>query len=167
MLPDMTDLGPITQAIQTDKAMRQTRPDEKSQHVAARENKVEQPQSANGATNAKAKPGENAKPGPEQPKDIFELSFHLTQEERDSLVKAFSKGEALAEREQSTLRSTAERISKAIEETLAQRSEKRERVEKAVSEWYSKIAKGEARQPLELVKLLRMAALGQFDFPVK
>jgi hypothetical protein len=167
MLPDMTDLGPIVQAAQAEKAARSKYWVAEEVQPAADDVKAsDQAGTSKRAENPKEKFGTNRNSDRRQPKDSLELSFHLTPEERDAMVRAFSKGEALDREERSTLRTTAERISKAIDETLAMRSENRDRVEKAVAEWYSKIAHGESGQPFELIKLLRMASLGQFDFPL-
>lgn len=166
MLPEMTDLGPITQAKQVEKTGRsQYWQADNAEHAAAERKAVEQAKAAPPGEEPKARTGTNTTSVRLRAKDSLELSFHLTQEERDAMVKAFSKDEALTEEERSTVQSTSERITKAIEEALSKRTENAERVEKAVSKWYSKIAQGEEREPLELIKLLRMASLGQLDLP--
>jgi hypothetical protein len=167
MLPDMTDLGPIVQTAQAENAARSKfRVAEEAQPAAADIKASDKAGASKRSEDPKDKSSTNRNSDRRRPKDSLELSFHLTPEERDAMVRAFSIGEALDREERSTLRTTAERISKAIDETLALRSENRDRVEKAVAEWYSKIAQGENGQPFELIKLLRMASLGQFDFPL-
>ena len=116
-----------------------------------------------------AKDGQAAR---ERPRDQAEMAFSLTAEERDALVKTVAaarrdESAELSPQEQETLRQTAERIAKAVDETIAKNNDKRQFVEKAVSEWYTKLSNGEAVEPFELIKLLRDAAVGKLDVVAK
>ncbi len=106
------------------------------------------------------------KTDPRAKQDQVELNFSLSLEERDAFISAFSNKQdpaTMTKEERDTLESAAERITKFVEETVAKNSERRERVEKAVSEWYSRITKRELEGPFDLVDLLRKAASGQLD----
>lgn len=97
--------------------------------------------------------------------DQVELNFSLTRDEKEAFVNAFSKKQdpaTMTEEEQETLKKAAERISKFVEETIARNTSKRERVEKAVAEWYDKLSQGETEgeRPTDLLSLLRKAAMG-------
>ncbi len=99
-------------------------------------------------------------------RDSAEINFSLTQEERDAFINAFSSKQdpaTMTEEERSVLQQASERINKYIDEAIANNTEKRERVEKAVREWYSSIAKGEDQGPTDLIHLLRKAAMGQLS----
>ncbi len=98
-------------------------------------------------------------------RDEAQLSFRVTPEERDSLVTAFSgkeSAEKMTKEEKDTLQGASERITKLVEEAAAKSTASRARTEKALSEWYSRLAQGESPSG-DLLSLLRQAAMGQFD----
>lgn len=101
-----------------------------------------------------------------QKNDQVELNFSLTREERDAFINAFAEKQdpaTMTEEEKENLQSAAERIAKYVEETISKNGERRERVEKAVGEWYSRISKRELEGNFDLIDLLRKAATGQLD----
>lgn|GEM_PF-2844319 len=98
--------------------------------------------------------------------DLIELNFSLTREERDAFIQAFSDKQdpaTMTQEEKDNLQSASERIAKYVEETIAKNTERRERVEKAVGEWYSRISKRELEGQFDLLELLEKAASGQID----
>jgi hypothetical protein len=100
-------------------------------------------------------------------RDQVELNFHLTLEERDAFQAAFGSKQnpdVMSPEEKETLQKAAERISSYIDEAIARNSDNRERVEKAVGEWYSRLTKGESK-PMDLINLLRQAAMRTLDDP--
>ena len=104
-------------------------------------------------------------PARREDQDRVELNFHLTREEREAFATAFSSKqnpETMSPDEQETLKKASERISKYIEEAVTRNSDSRERVEKAVGEWYSRLTRGE-QSPFDLINLLRQAAMGNLD----
>lgn len=105
----------------------------------------------------------NPKAEVKKDKDRVEINLALTREERDAFVSAFNNKQEpleMTEEEKEALRNASERISKFIDEAIARNSDNRERVEKAVGEWYHMITKGEHQRPTELITLLRQAAMG-------
>ena len=99
-------------------------------------------------------------------KDQVEINFQLTMEERDAFLAAFKSKQdpaTMTPEERDTLQKASERISKFVDEAIARNADNRERVEKAVGEWYSRLTKGETEGPLDLVNLLRQAAMGNLD----
>lgn len=98
--------------------------------------------------------------------DQAEINFTLSREEREAFVSAFNSRQdpaAMSDSEKETLRKASERISKFIDDAISRNSDNREKVEKAVGEWYAKMTKGEQQGPTELITLLRQAALGNLD----
>lgn len=98
--------------------------------------------------------------------DRADLKFRLSAEERDAFQAAFDAKQdpaTMSPEERETLKKASERISKFIEEAAAKSADNRERVEKAVSEWYSRLSKGEREGPIDLINLLRQAAMGKLD----
>lgn len=99
-------------------------------------------------------------------KDQAEINFQLTMEERDAFLSAFTSKQdpsSMTPEEREALQKASERISKYIDETVARNGDNRERVEKALREWYSHLTKGETDGPLDLLNLLRQAAMGNLD----
>lgn len=102
--------------------------------------------------------------------DQVEINFQLTMEERDAFLAAFSSKQdpaTMSPEEKETLQKASERISKYIEEAISRNRDNRERVEKAVGEWYSRMSRGERDGPADLVQLLRQAAMGNLDDMVR
>lgn len=102
-------------------------------------------------------------------KDAAELIFTLTPEEQQAFRRYVSSREegndatVLDQNDYELVEKAAERIAKAMEETIAMNQQSREKVDKAVSEWYSLLSKGESKSPFELVNLLRAVAMGKYD----
>lgn len=99
-------------------------------------------------------------------RDQAEINFSVSREERDAFMAVFSEKQdpaAMSPEERETLRKASERITKFVEEAIARNASNRERVEKAVGEWYSRMTNGEHRGPTDLVDLLRQAAMGNLD----
>lgn len=100
-----------------------------------------------------------------QSKDKADINFTLSREERDAFIAAFSSKQdsaSMTNGEKETLKKASERISKFIDEAITRNSDNREKVEKAVGEWYSRITKGE-QGPMDLIELMRKAAMGTLD----
>lgn len=108
-------------------------------------------------------------PAREQPerRDQVEIHFALSREEREAFAAALSSqgnpAETMTEEEKRTVQKASERITKFIDDTVARNQKSREKVESAVSEWYSKMSRGEPRGPFDLIQLLRAAAMGNLD----
>jgi len=113
-----------------------------------------------------AKEAETAKSGAlaRDRKDKVELNLTLSREEREAFATAFSgHAKEMTPEEKSVLEQAAERLSAFIEEAITKNADNRERVEKAVSEWYSRLSRGEPRTSDDLIRLLRQAAMGDLD----
>lgn len=98
--------------------------------------------------------------------DRVEINLQLSREERDAFQAALASKQdpdSMSSDERETLKKASERITKFIEDTVARNADNRERVEKAVSEWYSRLSKGERDGPIDLINLLRQAAMGNLD----
>lgn len=101
-------------------------------------------------------------------KDRQEFNLTVSYEERDALYNAFAPemaGSSLSDAEMETLKKVTERITKFIDAAMAKSSENREKVEKAVGEWYSMIVNDKPRSPTELIRLLREASMGNLESP--
>lgn len=99
-------------------------------------------------------------------RDQVEISLSLTREEREAFRTALESrqnGSKMTEQEKSTLEQASEKISGFIESVVSRNTDNRERVEKAVNAWYSRITKGEHQGPVDLINLLRQAAMGTLD----
>lgn len=98
-------------------------------------------------------------------KDSAEINFQLTREEREVFVNALSGKEdpaEMTEQEQTILQRTAERIEKILDEANALDTENRERLDKAVKEWYTRLSNGKHEAPGDLLTLIRKAARSRF-----
>ena len=104
--------------------------------------------------------------------DQAHLDFALSQEEKLAFSRYLEDKdngenveETLPEDSQNVMKTAAERITKAIDETIARNTESRERVEKAVSEWYNSLSRGESdgERPRNFIEILRAVAMGKFD----
>lgn len=98
--------------------------------------------------------------------DQAEINFQLTREERDVFLNVMSGREeagAMTEEEQTTLQKVSERIEKLIEDADAKDSERAERLEKAVKEWYNRLSNGKHKAPVDLIRLIHQAAMGVAD----
>lgn len=105
-----------------------------------------------------------AKPGPDQ----VELNFALNQDEKIAFGRLFAdrkdeEPDIFTQEDQELVKKAAERITRAIDEVIAKNTKTRERVEKAVSEWYSALAGGEPTPPLQFLNILRQVAMGRYD----
>lgn len=97
--------------------------------------------------------------------DQAELKMQLTREEREVFLNAISGREStseMSEEEQRLLQKTTERIEKMLEEADARDAQTRERVDKAVKEWYTRLSNGK-QPPGDLLTLIRQAAAGTLD----
>lgn len=98
--------------------------------------------------------------------DQVEINFTLSPEERDVFNAALTSEETpppLSPEEKATLKKASERLSKFIEGAVSKNGERRDRVEKAMTEWYSRISKNELKGPSDLIQLLHSAASGGLD----
>lgn len=97
--------------------------------------------------------------------DQAEIKLQLTREEREVFLNAISGRESpseMSEEEQELLQKTSERIEKLIEEANARDTQTKERVDKAVKEWYTRLSNGK-QPPGDLLTLIRQAAAGVLD----
>lgn len=115
------------------------------------------------AADAKHKTGIYQKPAQDQ----AEINFQLTREERDAFINAISGQENpkdMTEREQTALQRAAERVEKLIEEATTRSTDRGERLDKAIKEWYSRLTNGKHKAPADLVRLIQQAAAGNLNF---
>lgn len=101
----------------------------------------------------------------QRPQDKAEINFQLTREEREVFVNAISGTEdpsEMSEREQSVLQKAAERIEKMLDDAQAYDTESRERLDKAVKEWYTRLSNGKHQAPSDLLSLIRKASVNRF-----
>lgn len=99
-------------------------------------------------------------------RDQAEINFQLTRDERDVFLNAMSGREdpqEMTEDEQNTLQKVSERLEKLIEEATAKETERVERLERAVKEWYSRLSNGKHKAPADLIRLISQAAMGVVD----
>lgn len=134
---------------------------EKSEAVSPRAE--EKPEAKSRRTATEAIPAREQR----EARDQVEIQFVLSREEREAFAAALSSqgnpAETMTEEEKQTVKKASERISKFIDDTAARNQKSREKVESAVSEWYSKMSRGEPRGPLDLIQLLRAAAMGNLE----
>ena len=97
--------------------------------------------------------------------DQAEINFQLTREEREAFLSAMTGRERVSEMsegEQRLVEKVSERLEKLIETADAKDAASRERVDKAVKEWYLRLSNG--KQPSsDLLTLIRDAAAGKLD----
>lgn len=95
--------------------------------------------------------------------DQVEINLALSPEERDVFSTALTSEETLSPEEKATLKKASERLTKFINDAVSKNGERRDRVEKAMTEWYSRISKNELKGPSDLIQLLHSAASGGLD----
>lgn len=98
-------------------------------------------------------------------RDQAEINFQMTREERDVFLGAMSGRERVSdmtENEQRLMEKAAERLERLIETAEAKDAAGRERVDKAVKEWYLRLSNGK-QPPSDLLTLIRDAAAGKLD----
>lgn len=99
--------------------------------------------------------------------DQAEIGFQMTREEREVFLNAMSRQESpqdMTEEEQTTLQKVSERIEKMIEDSSTRNQEKLDRLDKAIKEWYNRLAGGKHKAPADLVRLIQQAAAGNLNF---
>lgn len=119
-----------------------------------------------GSSSATAVVAEKKRSESDNRTDQVTINLSLSPEEKDAFGKAFSdKGNlsTMSEEEKQALKEASERIGKFIDDTVSKNQDKREKVEKAVREWYSRITKGKETGPTEFISLLRAAAMGTLE----
>ncbi len=134
----------------------------------ARRNEAVETQKA--ADSATSKSGRLARPKtdsyPKQPGDQAEINFQMTREEREAFLNAMSGQEDpsdMTEQEQTALQRAAERIDKLLENAATRQTDRGDRLDKAVREWYSRLSNGKAPPP-DLLVFIRQAAAGNMNF---
>lgn len=99
-------------------------------------------------------------------RDSAEINFQLTLEERDVFLNAMSGQEdpaSMTPEEQTTLQKVSERIEKLLEEAEGKSADRVDRLDKAIKEWYNRLSNGKHKAPADLVRLIRLSALGTGD----
>ena len=99
--------------------------------------------------------------------DQAEINFQLTREERAVFLGAMSGQEdpkQMTEQEQGTLQKAAERIEKLLEDATTRRTDRTDRLDKAIKEWYSRLSNGKHKVPADLIRLIQQAAAGDLNF---
>ncbi len=108
---------------------------------------------------------ETAKRSKTEVRDQAGINFQMTREEREVFLSAMSGRERvseMSENEQKLVEKTAERLEKLIEAADTRDAAKREKLDKAVKEWYIRLANGR-QPPTDLITLIRDAAAGKLD----
>lgn len=99
-------------------------------------------------------------------RDSAEINFQMTLEEREVFLNAMSGKEDpadMTEDEQTTLQKVSERIEKLLEEAEGKSSDRVDRLDKAIKEWYNRLSNGKHKAPADLVRLIRLSAVGTGD----
>lgn len=102
-----------------------------------------------------------------QGQDQAEINFQLTREERAVFLGAMSgqdDPEQMTEQEQGTLQKAAERIEKLLEDATTRKTDRTDRLDKAIKEWYSRLSNGKHKAPADLIRLIQQAAAGDLNF---
>lgn len=111
---------------------------------------------------------------PQAKQDQVELQFALTREEKAAFSRYLAsrdEGEDdtsafISDEDRERMQEAAERIANAMEEQIAKNNQSKQRIDRAVSEWYS-VLSGDDREaktnPLAFIGFLRDAAMGKFD----
>jgi hypothetical protein len=97
--------------------------------------------------------------------DQAAINFQMSREEREVFLSAMTGRERvsdMSEDEQKLMEKSAERLDKLIEAADARDTASRERMDKAVKEWYIRLANGK-QPPTNLLTLIRQAAEGKLD----
>jgi hypothetical protein len=100
---------------------------------------------------------------PSQRGDQAEINFQMSREEREVFLSAMSGREEvseMSEAEQEMMERATERLDKLIEAASARDTASRERVDKAVKEWYLRLSNGK-QPPADLLTLIRQSAAGK------
>lgn len=104
---------------------------------------------------------------PQQQGDQAEINFQLTKEERDAFLNAMSGQENpsdMTEREQTALQRASERVQKLMDDAAARTTDRTDRLDKAIREWYSRLSNGKYSAPPNLLQLIQQAAAGNMNF---
>ncbi len=97
--------------------------------------------------------------------DQAEINFQMSREEREVFLSAMSGRESvseMSEEEQRLMERASERLEKLIEAADARDAASRERMDKAVKEWYLRLSNGK-QPPADLLTLIRQASQGLLD----
>ncbi len=98
-------------------------------------------------------------------RDQAGINFQMTREEREVFLSAMSGRERvseMSENEQKLMEKSAERLEKLIEAADARDAASREKLDKAVKEWYIRLANGK-QPPGDLLWLISQAAAGKLE----
>ncbi len=97
--------------------------------------------------------------------DQAEINFQMSREEREVFLSVMSGRERvsdMSEDEQRLMEKSAARLEKLIEAADARDAASRERIDKAVKEWYLRLSNGK-QPPTDLLTLIRESAAGRLD----
>ncbi len=106
---------------------------------------------------------ETAKRSRTEVRDQAGINFQMTREEREVFLSAISGRERvseMSENEQKLMEKAAERLEKLIEAADTRDTANREKLDKAVKEWYTRLANGK-QPPPDLIMLISQAAAGK------
>lgn len=100
-------------------------------------------------------------------KDEAKINFQMTRDERAVFLN-YANGEEdvseMSQEERDTLQKVSERLETLIENAQTRNTERTEKLEKAIKEWYYRLSNGKATPPTDLLSLIRQAAAGFEDF---
>lgn len=97
--------------------------------------------------------------------DQAEINFQMSREEREvflSVMTGREKASEMSETEQKLMEKASERLDKLIEAATSRDTASRERMDKAVKEWYLRLSNGK-QPPANLLNLITQAANGELD----
>lgn len=115
-----------------------------------------------GTAGARTETGKRSKT---EVRDQAGINFQMTREEREVFLSAMSGRERvseMSENEQKLMAKAAERLERLIEAADARDAASREKMDKAVKEWYIRLANGR-QPPADLISLISDAAAGKLD----
>lgn len=99
-------------------------------------------------------------------RDSAEINFQMTLEEREIFLSAMSGQEDptdMTQEEQTVLQNVSERIEKLLEEAETKSTDRGDRIDRAIKEWYNRLSNGKHKAPADLVRLIRLSAMGTGD----
>lgn len=179
MLPDILNVGAVQDASVKSYQPRQTADAGMSDRLstkpeAGRVQDAAKAYAVNGVANRVPGTQKTDQTDPKSKQDQVELQFALTRDEKAAFSRYSASREEgednksafVSDEDRKRMQEAAERIATAMEEQIAKNNQSRQRVEKAVTEWYS-ILSGDDRDaktnPLAFIGILRDAAMGKFD----
>ncbi|MDR3211873.1 MAG: hypothetical protein LBU79_08155 [Planctomycetota bacterium] len=131
--------------------------------------RTEKPQKEHSETEVVSRKDNDAAKSSRTVSDQVELRYTLSTEESEAFSRYFAnrdesgKSALPSPEDQEVIQKAAERISHALDGVINKNLQSQERLDRAISQWYSDIASGSVERPTHLIGLLGQLAMGKFD----